>query len=232
MDTAKKMLERPFNDAISSFYKGVSNNIDRKVGTIMALKPRMGFISFNYTKAFDTALSCCKGQDGVIHVHGTIGDAPIFGIDNESQLLPNGKFSLSNKGKRSFIKPVFNSEYDDKRSEDAKNAIKNSDIICVFGLSLGESDLRWRNLLIDWLNNNPNRELFVYDFKWSCTSHINVQHRMDNEDDAKAEWLNRMNVNEDIAREIYQQIHIPCGRNIFQIKDSIAFARVNKEIAK
>ena len=46
--------------------------------------------------------------------------------------------------------------------EKAKSLINNTDTICAYGMSLGESDLCWRNMLIEWLMGNQSNHLFIY----------------------------------------------------------------------
>ena len=106
----------------------------------------------------------------IIHIHGKLGDDPTLGIDNENQW--KAAYPLSRNGKRAFVKPFFNEEYDRMRVVEAVNIINSADTICTYGLTLGESDLTWRNVLIDWLQRNTKNHLFVYRYGISHKSYL------------------------------------------------------------
>lgn len=88
----------------------------------------------------------------VIHVNGSIKDKDItLGIDNENQLQVN--YSIDKKTQRAIFKPLFNREIDEHREKTVKNWIDSSSNICCFGMPLGDSDLLWRDFLIESLKN-------------------------------------------------------------------------------
>lgn len=218
----KDKLRTEFLGSLTGFYKGVSHNVDnimkeRKIADVL----RTSAISFNYTRAFDLLFSDIyknieMNANEIIHLHGVLSDDPVLGIDNENQL--NTTFPLSKIGKRSFLKPVFNENYDSERVRRAKLQIASSSTICCFGLSMGESDLTWRNEIINWLNENINHHLFLYQYKLSSIMFRTADEKMDKEDDEKEKLLAEWGVTNE---ELLDQIHIPCGRNIFNIEKKL-----------
>ncbi len=221
--TVFNMVAGEMMTSLTSFYAGISHNIDG-IMEERNIARNIDVISFNYTEAFDVVLKECAERykytmnfRDIIHIHGVLRDGPVFGVDNIEQI--KASYSLSRKGKRAFVKPVFNEQYDLKRVEKAKSLINNTDTICAYGMSLGESDLCWRNMLIEWLMGNQSNHLFIYRYNLSKAEYVTVGERMDIEEDAKERLLNEWGIGDEDS--LYDQIHIPCGKNIFNIGEAI-----------
>lgn len=216
---------REVQNSFGAFYRGISHNVDSMMEKRSAgVLGNISAISFNYTDAFDIVFSECFRrsrfmQSPLVHVHGILEDAPVFGVDNIEQLKMD--YALSRKGKRSFIKPIFNTAYDNQRVLQAQKMIENATTICTFGWSLGESDLSWRNMVIDRLRKDKGNHLFVYKYSTSQAAYKTIGEKMDIEDDAKEQLLLEWGISTD--DDIFDQIHIPCGRNIFNIKSVMAY---------
>lgn len=218
-----RIKEKVADEMINSFSKfniGVTHTLD----SLDVANEHIKAVVFNYTSTFDELYSCCYNRypfvDKIIHIHGKLNDDVVMGIDNIEQ-AQNTSYVLSKKGKRAFIKSFFNEQYDPKRLEDAENAILDSNVICAFGMSLGESDLRWRNLLLEWISADPNAHLFIYQYNCSSLPHLRAEERMDIEDDKKIELLNTWGITDDEIDKYFDQIHIPCCKNIFNIGKTI-----------
>lgn len=218
-------------ESFTNFYTSISHNID----TIMERRNAtylMGFraISFNYTDVFDVlwkeVLRHSNNYAPVTHIHGVLQDGPVLGVDNTSQI--SAKYELTRKGKRGFVKPFFNSEYDEHRVNEAKQRIKNALTICAFGMSFGDSDLSWRNEIIEWLKSDKQHHLFVYRYNLSNVKYDTVAAKMDIEDDAKAQLLSEWGIKDE---ELFSQIHIPCGKNIFNV-ETVLKEELSKRDAK
>ena len=160
-----------------------------------------------------------RGQD-IINIHGTLGNDVVLGVDNEAQ-LNHIQFDLSKRGKRAFLKPFFNDEFDKRRAEEAERIIKSSNIICVYGMSLGDSDLTWRKMIKEWLQGNPAHHLFYFCYSASKISQRSFDELMDREEDEKIKLLVRFSIENGLDNPISNQIHIPIGVNIFNIQRTI-----------
>ena len=209
--------------SIASFYDGISHDVSNEIREKLeheAVNYRV--ISFNYTSVIETVLNYAitVNADHVIHIHGQLNDDIVLGMDNVEQ-LPEVNYPISRRGERAFIKTKFNQEYDRRRVSTAEEVIQASDIICVYGMSLGVSDLTWRNLLFQWLHDNPEVHLFIYDYQCSCLSGMTVDERMDNEEEAKYEILNKLGSSREMMDQYLPRLHIPCGKNIFNVEAAI-----------
>ena len=230
---------------------GLTRNDMRAVDAIIdAGRRNYQFLSFNYTNILDVLLETVKSHyhekglslivniGQVIHVHGILNEDITLGVDNELQLkdLP---YKLGYRGKRDFIKPSFVKSYDSARQDRAKEAIRNSSVICLFGLSLGDSDLSWRKELAEWLLEDDNHQLIAYcrslaEKRYAATA---ITERMDDEEDHKLVLAERLfGVIEDKFLDIINnQIHIPTGTTIFNFDAAKYFAMIQslekKELA-
>ncbi|MBO4308590.1 MAG: hypothetical protein J5885_02045 [Clostridia bacterium] len=220
-------IERSIKNFYSSCIPNVSNEIERRMRNAPVY---YNFISFNYTTFLDQLiiriakeLSNQKNKSiskdmycrlpTLIHIHGTLGGNELVGIDNKEQF---GEITYNHEAlEKNFIKPLLNFVIDLQRFTDATDAIKNADIICVFGMSLGDSDLTWRTKIIEWLQKNEFHHLFLYDYSQCGTDNYLIDEKMDAEDKAKREFLTKCNIE---TNGIERQIHIPIGQNIFNIK--------------
>lgn len=138
------------------------------------------FITFNYTSVLDLIIekaananldlgthTTTTGQNkrhtigGVHHVHGTMTEGVVLGVNDESQ-VNNEVLSKNDMFKSVFLKNQINRQMGQRRTERAEEIIDNSQIICIFGMSIGITDKRWWEKIIKWLLANENRKLIIY----------------------------------------------------------------------
>ena len=214
-------IKSEMNKSIQSLGSAVSHNMDALISQRSATKiENISILSFNYTDIFDYLFSSVfygRILNFPIHIHGMLEDDPILGVDNDQQLTV--VFPLTDKVRRSFIKPFFNKTYDSNRMEAAKSAIHNANTIFVYGASLGISDLTWRNELIEWLKNDKDNHLFFYRHEYSVRNFKSISERVNFEEDMKLELMKKWEMED--ADVIISQLHIPCGVNIFNFSEAI-----------
>jgi len=218
---ANYQIARVLIDSLTSFHSSLTPNSQRNINNLMYnANVTYDFLTFNYTTVLDALVNHSKNQhtlkvNSPLHIHGSLETDITMGIDNIEQFKT--LFPLSRKGRRSLIKPVYNNEYDRKRVLDAEELILQSDIICTYGFSFGESDQTWVNLLAKWLKMNPEYQLVVYDYKNQYRGNFNKDEMMDIEDDEKSEFLKRLEL--PATEDILNQVNIPIGANLFNFPD-------------
>lgn len=228
-------VAKELKDSITNFYEGLAAPKDiRQIETVLGRRTdtiTYSIICFNYTKvldeiakkAFDSNFAGALHELGrIIHIHGTLDSDVVLGLDNEEQL--DVPFELTSDGRRVFIKPAFNEEFDDERQMSAEMAIETSDVLCVYGLELGESDLRWRNAIKNWLLKDKKHHLVFYRYVYSGKQYRLAQEKLADEERFKKEIIHLLfgvDLNENDAYSFREQIHIPVGINIFNIKDAL-----------
>lgn len=141
---------------------------------------KYNFICFNYTDTLDRILATVTTHSriiathksvanvvkndiigDVIHVHGTLDNEMILGVNDTSQ-VNNEMLKKDEEFLDTFIKRRMNIRLEQKKTERAMNTIKNSSVICVFGMSIGNTDSIWWNELLKWLIGNHNNILIVF----------------------------------------------------------------------
>lgn len=135
------------------------------------------FLQFNYTNAFDKLLESIKTQltqQGTrraiscsLHVHGELSNHPVIGVDSLEQIKSSHE-TFSESIKTVFVKPLFLDAIQARNvnvqipAKKAIATIRSSNIICVFGASMGDTDKTWWKEIGDWLIN-PDKILVVFD---------------------------------------------------------------------
>lgn len=108
-----------------------------------------------YSKNYKTTLSA------IHHIHG-LADDPILGVNDPSQIL-NEDLRGDVDVQEYLIKPRINSALGHLIDRNARQAIADAHMICVFGLSLGSTDGVWWELVGEKLLRGTPVVLYVYD---------------------------------------------------------------------
>lgn len=220
----KSSLAHEMKKSVEEYYAGITPDIfrcikDMKIKGVNDVR----FISFNYTTVFDVLLQETLMLGNVLHIHGKLDDCLIMGMDNENQIAVD--YKLTRRGKQAFVKPYFNNLVDSSQITRARDLIARADVICVFGLSLGKSDLTWRNVIIETLGYS-NRHLFLFDYELSCDQSLLLNDKLDLELSKRNVILSSWGIkNPDFYAD---RIHIPCGKKLFDIASAIKKYETNR----
>lgn len=237
-----EILENIFNSFYSSNYLSqrsselIKKLFDSDKGII-----NYNFINFNYTNCFDKFIELMQQftppiahnnalgfaindiLNSPLHIHGKTGDGMIFGVDNETQ-ISNESLSIDSMLKNYFIKSNAIDESETLANITAKQVINVSDIICIFGMSFGETDKTWWNAIYDWLLQNKKHQLILYihepNFN-NCLVSLIAQN--------KSKIFNKLFNSDklDIKNKIKDQIHFSFNKNLFgELKN---FVKVSDE---
>lgn len=134
------------------------------------------FLSFNYTSTLQTCLNMIPNREfqslhrtyrlrEVQNVHGSIrawrdhyGEPPIMGVNNKQQIA-NEEFRTFAPLCKQLVKPdCIPREKRDKYCD----IIRQSDLICIYGMSLGKTDAFWWREIGSWLKQDRQRQLVIY----------------------------------------------------------------------
>ena len=186
LDTARKNIYR--------FYQGGSQQEQIDFSNLMDIDKLNGnditfnFVSFNYTNFLDEYITALAQKPidiwnvrsdfkksvinpEVFHVHGSLNDYPFVGLSSEDQIL-NPAFQKNDDFRAALIKTIAESSIGYRRCPTLKKMIYQSHIVCLWGLSLGDSDKHWWNSIINWLHADPNRIIVI--FKHGVTPPSNI----------------------------------------------------------
>lgn len=124
-------------------YKLFSNNLSRG--------KEISIMTFNYTSTLEwlldfhgvpRPLSPTVSLYTIHHVHGTLDDMMVMGV-NDSTQISNSNFSSDLDVVEEFVKPEYNDACMNNKNSISETLISNADIIVLYGTSLGQSDEKW-----------------------------------------------------------------------------------------
>ena len=175
------------------------------------------FISFNYTTIIDKMICIYNDNNArkytdVIHIHNDLNGSILFGVDNEEQIA-NVKFRGDKRKNRTFVKTSINNEMDYNKVNNVINIIRNSDVICVYGMSFGDSDLTWKNAVFNWLKTNDSHFLVYFVYNDLSFEKHDSDDILNLEDDLKISLLEKMGCTENYD-DLMEQITIPINDDL------------------
>lgn len=181
----KKAERKNFIEGLKNFNNTLSEDSKKAIASCTSEMDchnfNLNFLVFNYTEVFEKFLrtSIPKGtneiefhdQDGnacsckfesLEYVHGKLRSLPlIFGVDSPEQI----SYPVHRNNKKiiqTLVKPIENEKTRSLVVERCKKLIKQSDMICVYGMSIGATDSMWWKLILTWLSENEKANLIIH----------------------------------------------------------------------
>lgn len=183
----------------------------------------INIINFNYTTTIDDFIKGISWnylnrngtvvrERNVYHIHGTLDKTMLFGVNDPSQIA-NTAFQNSSIISSEFVKPNFNQRLGYGVDEVCVRLIKNADLICVYGMSIGDTDRCWWEYICENLKTVSHYAIL---FHWSEKRFRPIQERLQirEEERVKANFLKKAGL--DIDSPISRSIFIGYNTAIFQ----------------
>ena len=185
-------------------------------------KRNYNFISFNYTKSVDECarilkkhLSSDSSRDvgKILHIHGFVEENMIMGVNDASQIT-NEDFANDEDVVREIVKPQQNSDVRANYEQQVINTINESNIICVYGMSIGETDKKWWAYIAQWLSKSDKHALVIlkYDKKYNKRFPF-VQNRFI--DSVMNKFLELSDQTEEVKTKIRSRVFVGMNHNVF-----------------
>lgn len=165
------LIIQKMKEALISYYDIRPADRGAITHRINGVKVFFRFISFNYTKCLNDCLALLKQQSNydadikgyireIVHVHGFTERNMIMGVNDAGQ-IKNQAFSEDEDVREEIIKPLQNQSIRMNFDNNAVRLIGESDIICIYGMSIGATDRKWWKLVMDWLQESSSNHLIV-----------------------------------------------------------------------
>lgn len=250
IDVTSATVLKEFQNNVSAFYKEFSTKDrnaflewQKKVGEVI----RYQFVSFNYTSALDEIVGQAKqikqfgthttshqGYNDVVgnivHLHGTLSSDLILGLDNTKQ-IENTELQGSAELTNYIVKPTINDALGEGKTEAAKQLIDASNYVCVYGMSLGDTDLMWWKYLVSWLNASPTHKLVLYVYE-KATTNPSGPEKLRQQDKWKNKFLKIAGAKSEYADKLRTQIIVVLRSKIFDFSDvKLSYNEIEKELA-
>jgi len=231
-----------FNNSLANFIQYLPEVSQESLSPLLEISKRntdfnYDFISFNYTNTFERLLSVVKDHaknkslrvlknnpdtvikdniGTVLHIHGTLKEDFILGVDNKYQIA-NKRLS-DDDDIQCLIKPYQNNSIGANNEKKAKQLIDKSNIICIYGMSIGETDKTWWEYIYKWLSADSSRHLVIFYYN----NKLNIQlpkSKINHKNKVLKSFFSVIDNADDFDNErIKDNIHIPFGnQSMFNI---------------
>ena len=194
------------------------------------------FVCFNYTKTLDLCINALKEVlkkensrkvGSVVHIHGFIENNMILGVNDPSQITDSA-LSEDEEVVRELVKPSQNENSRTGYENAFKSVINNSDLICIYGMSLGETDKKWWNIISTWLSKSDHRILVILKHEKNYSSRFpHIQDRFVRP--IRERFLSFSTLSHDQQQKISEQIFVGINNDVFSMPlfNSNKFEEIN-----
>ena len=198
------------------------------------------FICFNYTSTLDKCLNIVKSSAKILgnhrngnilhshlisdlcYVHGTLEKNMVFGVNDETQIAKPDIFKFKNGKicKQFLIKKQANDSYQENTDNIAHAILQKSNIIYIYGMSLGQTDKLWWDRICDWIKDDSKRHLIIHNHTMPQKGAFPLDYTIA-ENEKKEDVLSFCDFNDEVKTTLLDQIHIT-NHNIFEKIKGIA----------
>lgn len=210
VDSHKDKLSNQIEQYIYHFYNYCLQNSREKLKSLIETSSEnvtYHFITYNYTDTLEKCLTTLRNRVGKssgsscvyqykdpIHIHGSLEEGIILGLDNEELYK---RIPCPNMGslKNLIDKVYINSRYSNITNQ-ALEVLKQSQMIVIFGWSMGDSDSFWVENLKKLFSSSGNLQL-VYVPYYAEPLNRRLRHELlDREDEQKEFIKNKLSIPE------------------------------------
>lgn len=206
------------------------------------------FITYNYTNALDQCLELVKKKQGLLgshkyngnvfthtvgtlhHVHGTVNAEMVFGVNDKSQISKPEIFDCEygDLYEELLIKQQANQGYKEDADAKAKKLLDESQILYIYGMSIGATDKLWWERVCTWLEGSSDHHIIFYCHEMPAAGVIEIDRRIA-ERKAQDKIMQYSELDEKNLRKTASRIHVT-NDNLFhaitdlvQISEGTAF---------
>ena len=192
------------------------------------------FITYNYTDKLDQCLELVRKKQGLLgthkygstihnhavgtihHVHGTVNGQMVFGVNDRSQIAKLDIFDCEDGDlyEDLLIKQQANREYQENADEKAKKLLNDSQILYIYGMSIGATDKLWWERVCAWLAGSSDRHIIFHCYDMPAEGVINTDRRIA-ERKARRRITQYSQLDEQKKQAIESRIHVT-NVNLFQ----------------
>lgn len=194
---------------------------------------RYNFVSFNYTDALARIISEARKTkellthvanssrytdviEDILHIHGTLAGGLILGLDNAMQ-IDNSDLQSNERITDYIVKATINDALGEEKTEKAKRVITESDYVCVYGMSFGDTDLMWWKYLLEWLQRKNSHKLVLYIYEEKTVNPSGAE-KLRQENLWKDTFLNKAGAKDNMFSNLRKQIIVIFHSKIFGVE--------------
>lgn len=189
----------------------------------------LNIITFNYTKVLERlcgfesepiSLPRLNTREarlmGIKHIHGYLKENMILGVNDISQ-INNEEFKTNPDITEAIVKQECNMSIKHLIHNDCMRTIRSSDMICLFGLSIGDTDKIWWKSIGSHLHDNSKAILIIFEIGDNLLS--NHQYKITRKErEIKTRFLSKLDFPDSTTTYISERIFVAYNTKIFNIK--------------
>lgn len=210
------------DSVLSGLETGQISNILRHIND--GHQTAIRFVTLNYTnvleKLFPNIGARIAGRnyyiDDIHHIHGSVDRRISLGVNDETQISSY----IDAEEKQFLIKPELIRLMLDGRLETLEHHIYASDVTVLFGVSIGATDIYIWNMVVDWLEGNPNRLLVIHHYERGLdVSDLTERESLMLSDRVKNKFLSYSKLDEYDKNQLKMRMYvIPNTTDLFTVK--------------
>lgn len=227
-----QFLQKIIND-LPNCYSEEDRNIINNILKPNTIRTNIyNVITLNYTNSIDKIFKSCKKNiictkkiglndcvdktGSVLHLHGELGNQNLLvGVNDETQII-HEKHRNNEEIKLLMIKPYLNERLGLNKVSKAKKIIDSSNVICMYGVSIGQTDKMWWEYIIKWLNKSSQNILIIYNYDKEFKGNHAYKNVIYNAK-KREEFLSVVALKEDVIEKLSKQIIIKNNQNICEL---------------
>lgn len=241
MESMSKTLNNFLDNLPRTEKEKVMNTIRRLNDTL-----HFHFITFNYTKVLDKCIDFIKSNNkllepyygdkntligSVYHIHGLTDSEMILGINDESQ-INNPELSKDPEFNDMMIKSNLNSGIAQDKVRIVEDIINSSDVIVIYGMSMGITDNHWWKFLANWLQAANYRIIIVCTYEEEDNQRKNPYRTINAKKKIVKMFSERAQISEHIQDQLKQQIIVVRNpTNMFAMDLTLLDEGIENEVA-
>ena len=228
-----KVLTSPFHTQEKEVLEAVYAN--RKSENVI-----FNFITYNYTDTLNQCLELVRKKQGLLgshryissthnhavgaihHVHGTVNGQMVFGVNDKSQIAKPEIFNCEDGDlyENILIKQQANQGYQENADTKAKKLLDDSQILYIYGMSIGATDKLWWERVCDWLAGRSDRHVIFHCYDMPPEGVVDTDRKIA-ERKARRKITHYSQLDDQKKRAIESRIHVT-DANLFQGLTDIA----------
>lgn len=186
----------------------------------------VSIITFNYTRSCEALLEFNENNtinkhhthyfvvlQNILHIHGFVDQRMIMGVNDISQ-ISNTDFYDNLDVLEALVKNSCNKAHKQLIETRCENIIKNAQLICIFGSSIGDTDDMWWELIGDQLKTGCKLIIFYRGKDYPLRKDYK---KLRDERRLKEIFLNKTKLSEEQKKGVAQSIYIVVNSKMFDL---------------
>ena len=199
--------------------KSLSGRQNAKIGAILNQTDRKtSVITLNYTRMLERVLAGYTQKVKIEHVHGFANERMVLGVNDTSQIA-NTVFQGDRQITNALVKEDCNFSMDHGVEDVCKAMVSQADLFCIFGCSIGSTDMIWWNNIADRLCQNNSSALIIF-IKTEAIHPLRLYETSDRVEEIKTQFMKKLSptLGEEEVEVIKNKIFVAINSDIFNVK--------------